>query len=137
MLASNFNECSYVFRRGRDKGRQCNKSTLVGICANCLNINLLTENIFAHNNIMISKCIDSFIYSYDEIHNSVLNCNRYSDAKIIIKNWLKSKSQNFFIKKYWLFSQIDLINDVIGGINQFHYDVQYKIIIKNWLKSKI
>ncbi len=143
MLAINFNECSYAYRRGRNKGAQCCKNTDTGICQTCsknrcgnLNINLLIENIIAINTPMIAKCIDTFIYSYDEIFNGVLfQCNSDVQVKMVIKTWLKSKSQHFFIIKYWLFSALSLdllISDVIDVINKFYYHLQYEFVINDY-----
>ena len=134
MSSKNFNQCSYTFRRGKIRGHQCTKPTDFGFCSMCLvrtslrgniSMDLLVENIIASNSQMIDLCLDQFIYSYNEMFDVVIPL--FHNGKILTQ-WLNSKSQDFFIIKYWLCSHINLIKDVIGLINHHHYYIQYNEI---------
>ncbi len=129
-MATNFNQCSYVYKRGKNLGDQCLKNTNEGFCHCCtikLKINevrhmyLLNENFRCHNYVMIKKCFDKFIYTSNEIM-----IYRYN--KDIINLWIKSKSQDEYIFKSWLFSHIFLIKDLINVIKHLFYDVNYQIL---------
>ena len=134
MLATNLNECSYMFRRGKLSGKQCCKQTYSGICCFCSNrlkddtaINVLTENIHVNNEPMIIQCLNKFIYPYHQIFNIV--SNHTSMKTLIIKTWMYSKSQNEFIQKYWLCKSFNLVNDVISVIHHMHYHIQYHTLL--------
>jgi hypothetical protein len=129
-LATNFNQCNFVFRNGYNSF-QCLEKCEFGLCDSCsirgdimlIHNRILRENIQINNKIMVEKCFNTMHYEKEDII-SLFNNYFYSTVLIIFDMWMKSPNQQHIIKKHLILKEL-IISDIYNEIIKIHYNQEY------------